>query len=211
MGEQYIAMSNEQSSLWHDERERLQFAELVNVFYAREIPALTENATAEQLPRALLSLPYYVERAARDIVQGSVPLQLDSQNGTWLSPQKAQPKWQMDVCNHYFSRYGTVGLVVPVMLSHKGLTRIVIDTIDQVRDNMIHCNQHGWFDCSGQSQKGVSTIMFKPAKALMVAACCGHQWQYSKAIGPRVLSLREMLLASMINWKNVRIIKKRPR
>ncbi|KAF7772100.1 hypothetical protein PCIT_a2100 [Pseudoalteromonas citrea] len=210
MDKDLLTTSNTQNSLWHDEHERLQFAELVNVFYAREIPALAKRADQEQISRALQSLPYYVERAARHIVQGCVPLELDSHNGSWLCSQKAQPKWQADVCEGYFKRYAVVGLVVPIIISSDGLTRLAIDTIDQVRDNTVHCNQHQWFNCSGRSHDNDFTMMLKPSKALLSAACCGHQWRFGKAISPRILSLREMLLASMINWKNVRTIKKRP-
>lgn len=200
---------NKQTSLWHDERERLLFAELVNVLYAREIPLLAERELEGESTRALLSLPYYVERAARHIVQGDVPLEFDSQNGSWICSQKSQPVWHIDVCENYFSRYATVGLVVPIIVSHEGLTRVVVDTIDQVRDNTVHCNQYQWFDYSGRNHDDESVVMLKPSKALMSAACCGHQWRYQKAVSPRILSLREMLLASMINWKNVRTIKKR--
>jgi hypothetical protein len=207
---QRLTTSDMQSSLWHNEHERLQFAELVNVFYAREIPELVKKADQAQITRALQSLPYYVERAARHIVQGCVPLKLDSHNGCWLCTQKAQPKWQADVCERYFSQHASVGLVVPIITTYDGLTRIVIDTIDQVRDNTVHCNQYQWFDFSGRCHDNDHCIMLKPSKALLSAACCGHQWRFSKAISPRILSLREMLLASMINWKNVRTIKKRP-
>jgi hypothetical protein len=198
-----------QNNLWQNEFERLQFAELVNVFYAREIPLLAKQYTGEQLQRKLLSLPYYVERAARHITQGNVPLQLDSQNGSWLAAQKRTlPDIDEQKNLAYFSEQVKVGQVVPVIINEAGCTQVVMDSVDQVRDNEVHCNQYGWFSNSGRSHE-TDSMLYKPTKALMVAACCGHRWQYKKVIDPRILSLREMLLASMINWNNVKATKQR--
>ncbi|CAH9053218.1 hypothetical protein PSECIP111951_00777 [Pseudoalteromonas holothuriae] len=199
-----------QSNLWHNEHERLQFAELVNVFYAREILLLAKQYNGEQLQKKLLSLPYYVERAARHISQGDVPLELDSQNACWLAPQKkAQPQFNEQNNKSFYSVHTPVGLVVPILVNNAGYTQVVMDSIDQVRDNAIHCNQYGWFASSGLSHQS-DTKLLKPTKLLMVCACCGHRWQYKKVVVPRVLSLREMLLASMINWTNVKVPKLRP-
>ncbi|WP_190364009.1 hypothetical protein [Pseudoalteromonas sp. S16_S37] len=208
MVKQHIA-DTKQSNLWHNEQERLQFAELVNVFYAREIPALAQQYSAEQLQRKLLSLPYYVERAARHITQGEVPLELDSQNGCWLAVQKKTlPLFDEQKNQSFYSATTSVGLVVPVLFTDAQYSQVVMDSIDQVRDNAVHCNQYGWFSSSGLSHQH-DFRLFKPTKQLMVAACCGHRWQYGKVVTPRVLSLREMLLASMINWTNVKAPKQR--
>ncbi|BBN82764.1 hypothetical protein PA25_27490 [Pseudoalteromonas sp. A25] len=208
MVKQHIT-DTKQSNLWHNEQERLLFAELVNVFYSREIPALAQQYSAEQLQRKLLSLPYYVERAARHITQGEVPLQLDSQNGCWLASQKRTlPPFDEHKNQDFFSSSNLIGLVVPVLIADVQYSQVVIDSIDQVRDNAVHCNQYGWFSYSGYSHDD-DFRLFKPTKQLMVAACCGHRWQYGKVVAPRVLSLREMLLASMINWTNVKVPKQR--
>ncbi|MCF6435265.1 hypothetical protein [Pseudoalteromonas sp. MMG022] len=208
MVKQNIADS-QQSNLWHNEHERLQFAELVNVFYAREIPLLAKQFSGEQLQRKLLSLPYYVERAARHITQGEVPLQLDSQNGCWLAPQKKTlPQFEQQKNQSFFAQKAKVGLVVPVLICDSGYMQVVMDSLDQVRDNAVHCNQYGWFDSSGVSHQHTFKL-YTPTKPLMTAACCGHRWQYEKVVAPRLLSLREMLLASMINWTNVKATKQR--
>lgn len=200
--------SEQQAQLWNNEKERLRFAELVNVFYAREIPALALIHNEQRLRKSLSSLPFYVERAARHIVQGDIPLELDTQNGGWLATQKKLPEQSISDITDFYKRFAKVGLVIPVMKNKSGIQSITLDCIDQVDKNSFHSNLSGWFYFSGNSQSDDALTAFKPTKQLMTAACCGHQWQFHKPIIPRRLSLREMLLASMINWKNVRSIKR---
>ncbi|WP_194867602.1 hypothetical protein [Pseudoalteromonas sp. PPB1] len=203
--------TKQQSTIWQDEATRLAYAELANVFYAREIPSLSAEPDIDRLQRRLNSLPYYVERAATHIVLGEVPLELDSHNGCWLAKQRKCPEWQAEEAQAYFTAQATIGLVVPVLVVDLGITSLYLDTLDQKRDGRWHCNQFGWFDCSGKAlsnneQTNLPTTRFllKPNKALMTAACCGHRWQYHKILPPRTLGLREMLLASSVNWANVR-------
>lgn len=200
-------LQQQQNTIWHDQASRLLFAELVNVFYARELPQLAQLSDQQQLQRRLKSLPYYVERAATHIVQGEVPLELDGFNGCWLAKQKAQPQPNLQANQDFFSQRAEVGLVVPILLSQYDNTSVRLDTIDQLRGSgEVHCNQYGWFYANGEpcagEDKGKVTLL-KPAKPLMVAACCGHTWHYAKAAPPRRLALREMLLASAINWRQV--------
>ena len=200
--------SVQQAQLWNDEKERLIFAELVNVFYAREIPALVSIHNEQKLRKSLASLPFYIERAARHIIQGDIPLALDTQNGGWLSPQKKLPIHDPKKNAEFYKQHAKAGLVIPVLKEHTGYQSLILDCIDQVDKNSFHCNLSGWFFFSGLSQSDKRLQVFKPTKQLMTAACCGHQWQFNKTIPPRRLSLREMLLASMINWKNVRSTKR---
>ncbi|WP_125721902.1 hypothetical protein [Pseudoalteromonas rubra] len=203
--------TKQQSTIWQDEATRLAYAELANVFYAREIPGLSAEPDPARLQRRLNSLPYYVERAATHIVLGEVPLELDSHNGCWLAKQGKCPQWQAEQTQAFYANQATVGLVVPVLIVDGGITSLYLDTLDQSRDGLWHCNQFGWFDNSGKAhsddeyaQLPATRYLLKPSKALMTAACCGHRWQYHKMLPPRTLGLREMLLASSINWPNVR-------
>ena len=91
-----------------------------------------------------------------------------------------------------------------LLVINDNLSRVAIDSIDQVSDNKLHCNEHGWFDYQGKPLDGQVGLLLKPSKATMTAACCGHQWRFSKRSTPRILSLREMLLASNINWRNLK-------
>ncbi|MCF2858968.1 hypothetical protein L1286_15900 [Pseudoalteromonas sp. SMS1] len=195
--------SRQQTTIWQDEASRLIFAELVNVFYTREISTLVNEPDPIRLKRVLQSLPYYVERAATHIVLGEVPLELDSHNGCWIATQKKKPLQESSVINTYYHNNAVVGLVVPIVQEVQHETGIYIDMIDQVKSQSVHCNEFGWFDFSGKSQESSKSKLLKPNKALMTAACCGHRWHYHKIATPRLLGLREMLLASSINWPNV--------
>ncbi|WP_440054086.1 hypothetical protein ACSLBF_14600 [Pseudoalteromonas sp. T1lg65] len=205
----------QQDTIWYDAKARLAFAELVNAFYARELPELAKLADHARLQRLLTSLPYYVERAATHIVRGDVPLELDSNNGCWLAKQRAEPNVDKAANQAFFSTHSDVGLVVPVMVSDQRGCGLQLDSIDQIRaDQGVHCNQFGWFNFSGDSitvnaQTDADGLqLLKPSKVFMVAACCGHRWQFGKAMPPRRLTLREMLLASGINWRQVQKRKK---
>ncbi|TQF69611.1 hypothetical protein [Pseudoalteromonas luteoviolacea] len=195
--------SRQQTTIWQDEASRLIFAELVNVFYTREINNLVSEPDPERLKRVLKSLPFYVERAATHIVLGEVPLELDSHNGCWVAAQRRKPLQDPAVIHKYYHTSATVGLVVPILLEEQHESGIYIDMIDQVKSQKVHCNEFGWFDFSGLSQDSECSMLLKPNKALMTAACCGHRWHYHKITTPRLLGLREMLLASSINWPNV--------
>ena len=78
-----------------------------------------------------------------------------------------------------------------------------IDEIDRAGER-IHCNEHGWFAMAGWPQEpdNQHKLLLKPGKLLMTAVCCGHQWRNGERKTPRLLSLREMLLASRLNWQN---------
>lgn len=194
---------DQQVDIWQSDAQRVLYAQLCNAFYAREITRLVSEPSEQRLRAILKSLPYYIERAATRVVNGQVPFVLDPQNGSWLDKQKAKPPSQDDLADFY-SRYKKLGLIVPLLLDNANQTRVAIDSIDQVSDNKLHCNEHGWFDCQGRSLEGQTALLLKPTKATMSAACCGHQWRFNKRCAPRVLSLREMLLTSNINWRNLK-------
>ena len=84
--------------------------------------------------------------------------------------------------------------------------QIVLDSVDEVdmAGLRLHCNEHGWFSFSGTplEQQNSDKFLLKPVKSIMAAACCGHQWLNGDKKPPRLLSLRELLLASRLNWQN---------
>ena len=193
----------QQVDIWQSDTQRVLYAQLCNAFYAREIGQLVVEVNEQRLRKRLKSLPYYIERAATAVVNGQVPFQLDPHNGCWLDKQKAQPPNAKNN-DDFYQTHKNVGLIVPLLLNSANQTRVAIDSIDQVSDNKLHCNEHGWFDCHGKPLDGQVGLLLKPSKATMTAACCGHQWRFSKRSTPRILSLREMLLASNINWRNLK-------
>jgi hypothetical protein len=206
-----LVNSDLQTTIWQNEAERLAFAELANVFYAREIDTLCRLSDLTRMQRLLKSLPIYVERAARHIVQGEIPLTLDTQNACWLSPIRKAPVPDSDKASAFYQTSAKLGLVVPILHKDPVYCQLYIDSIDQVSENRVHCNQYGWFTISGEHESDNAFFLLKPSLAVMTAACCGHQWRLSKPIMPRLLSLREMLLASSINWKDVKRTKHLPR
>lgn len=195
--------SDQQAEIWQNDAKRADYAQLCNAFYAREITRVASLIDDQRLRRALGSLPYYIERAASHIINGDIPLTLDSQNGCWLDKQKASPPQFDAQVNHDFYRsHAKVGLIVPILINSPEQTRVRIDSIDQVSDNKLHCNELGWFTFEGVALLEQPTLLLKPAKGVMSSACCGHQWRFNKRSAPHILSLREMLLAANINWRN---------
>ncbi|WP_199883040.1 hypothetical protein [Pseudoalteromonas sp. T1lg75] len=203
---------SQQADLFALDQQRVLYAELCNAFYARELHRISQQLTHQgdgtRLARLLDSLPYYVERAAFHIVHGHCPLTLDGQNGSWIAKQASRPPQSDKSANlAFFSAYAEVGILVPLLVTQGRLQFVVLDTLDQVSSNRLHCNQAGWFDLDGQyrdtrlsSAQDVQLLV--PNKKHFTPACCGHRWQQHKVTSPRTLSLREMLLTTRINWKN---------
>ncbi|ATC95723.1 hypothetical protein [Pseudoalteromonas tunicata] len=194
---------NQQSELWQDVEKHRLHAELCNAFYAREILRLSKEQNNTKVCRILASLPFYIERAAVHILAGNSPLQLDSQNGSWIAKQAAHPpEFLGEKVADYYRKNAKVGLIVPIVVCKEGMTFIKLDSIDEIQNESLHCNQHGWFSLNGSSQDCDEQLLIKPTKASITAACCGHVWLQQKRTSPRRLALREMLLAANLNWLN---------
>lgn len=194
-----------QSSLWQDQQRTSEYAELCNALYEREVGQLAKNDALSDvtLRGRLKSLPYYVQKAAHQMVSTDTPLDLDSQNATWsckqskaipLTGQEPETVWQ------WFEASGVeVGLIIPVFTGEQ----ILIDSIDRVDENgkRFRSNLHGWFtqDCFEKD----SHQLLKPTKKVMMAACAGHRWRDNKVIIPKTPTLRELLLSCAINWRNL--------
>lgn len=105
------------------------------------------------------------------------------------------------------AQYATYGLVVCVAVSELNQQTIELDSVDRIdADNgRLHVNKFGWFDYDGTSHNSISSPysvrrLCRPNKALVTAACCGHQWNHKGKIPPRPLTLREILLATALDW-----------
>ncbi|WP_228710677.1 hypothetical protein [Saccharobesus litoralis] len=163
------------------------------------------------LQKRLSSLSFYVKRAAESIISLSSPISLDSQNGAWSASQKRKiPTEKVDPEANFkwFSRYSDIGLIVPIQITQQGLTHIKLDCIDEIDtvNQCFHVNELGWFNFYGQTLQDdliKHKTAFKSAKDIMIAACCGHQWIGSDRTYHRTLSLRELLLTSVINWQQL--------
>lgn len=200
-----------QASLWQEQLNSSDYAELCNGLYEREVRLLAQgefnNITV--LQGRLLSLSHYISRAAHLMVQAQTPMQLDVQNASWSSKQASKAplagQQAAAIADWYLSKDIALGLVVPTYRDQ----RVLLDCVDRLdRDNQrIRTNVAGWFSLSDiSSQDSICSKsgfqLLKPNKKIMQAACSGHCWQDNKKTTPSMLSLRELLLSCNINWKN---------
>ena len=205
-----MAVSDQQTNLWQQRPNQQVLSELCNALYERELNRLSQDdaLSLELMKKRLASLPYYIKRAAEHISELFIPLELDSQNGSWFASQAVKPfstKTVAEKTQQFYRQHAKMALIVPVSVFHYGIEQVVLDTLDEIdwQGNAVHCNQHGWFSFDGQElepNKVYHKTLLKPGKPVMSAACCGHQWLNQRKSSPRLLSLREMLLASRINW-----------
>lgn len=206
-----MMISESQPYFWQVTADNQAYTELCNALYEREILRLSQLSGSElsTLPKRLASLPFYIRRAASNIIRLDSSLVLDSQNASWFSRQQRQcpaNKQQAEAIARFYQASAKPGLIVPIYLEEQTLEQLRLDSVDEVdfADQKLHCNMYGWFSFSGMplSNSNSDRFLLKPDKAIMVAACCGHQWLNSKKTEPRLLTLRELLLSSRLNWRN---------
>ncbi len=201
-----------QNNLWQ-QRGNLQVkAELCNVLYERELQRLSTETTisVDELKKAIKSLPFYINRAAESICNTYSPLDLDSSNASWLSrqsPHTLSSKHNDSATRLFYEKNAKMVLIVPIATQVFGIEQVVLDSIDEIDalNGRLHCNQNGWFYMSGEyldNKTSTTKVLLKPSKVTMSAACCGHQWKNNHKFSGRALSLRELLLATRINWQN---------
>ncbi|RUO31958.1 hypothetical protein CWE12_02895 [Aliidiomarina sedimenti] len=199
-----------------------QFAELCNALYERELHDLSWNGpdNAGFLKRRLASLPSYVKRASHALLRleqtrlqqhqngGYQGLLLDVQNASWQGKQAAHAparKHQGEKLQHWLQKNAALGLVMPVQVEHQQLQSVYLDSIDQLdleasEAGRVHLNRYGWFYLDGRPLDEAGALLLKPTRQSMTAACCGHQWSVAGRKLPRTLSLREVLLATTLQW-----------
>ncbi|MCU4676905.1 hypothetical protein N7931_14825 [Catenovulum sp. 2E275] len=199
----------QQQDFAHQNERLLDYAQLCNVFYERELKLLAEcQLSPEYVAKRLSSLPFYIKRAAEAILSLENPLTLDAQNGTWSAKQKRKSpadKITPEQNQSWLEKNAQLGLVVVVIIYEKGQTHFRLDCIDVIEGNKIRLNEHGWFNFSGNYLESslVEKRLIKSTKDIMTAACCGHQWIGNDMTFPRTLTLRELLLTTVINWTNL--------
>ncbi|MCW8863943.1 MAG: hypothetical protein OQK09_08690 [Colwellia sp.] len=210
-----------QSSLWQDNKQNNDFAEICNALYERELRLLAniEVTSVQSVQGRLKSLPYYINRTASMMIRvnelGNSPLTLDVQNASWSAKQASHlplagednhviHAWYTELLNK--ADKSLLGLVVPVLAED----HIIIDCIDGVdaEKNRLRTNVSGWLSLTSAEEKATDAKparrLLKPNKKVMLAACAGHRWQscQSKKLRPIIPSLRELLLSCSINWQN---------
>ncbi|WP_102798305.1 hypothetical protein [Bowmanella denitrificans] len=202
-------MQSNQTDIFRDDKAQLQYAELCNALYERELLALSQNASLSLLQRRLKGLSHHIKRVAAGMLQHAGPLQLDIHNASWQARQSAhcpQGKDKIDTL-HWFKQHACFGLPVPVWQHHLGIEHLELDSIDrlELQNDRLHLNKHGWFHLDGLPQPhSVDKALLVPGKTTLSAACCGHSWKHAHKSLPRTLSLRELRLANQINWKSLK-------
>jgi len=202
----------EQTSLWQNEQKQNQqqsidFAELCNALYERELRNLAEMSVTsiQGIQGRLKSLPHYIKRTAHLMMQTPSPLTLDVQNASWSAKQGSHIPLNnqeiVDVNEWYLSIELSHGFVVPIDCG----SHVELDSIDKIDMNNLkfRTNAHGWFNLNQDSPISKVTVrLLKPNKKVMTAACTGHSWLNNQKVNPIIPSLRELLLSCDINWKN---------
>ncbi|HET8817534.1 MAG TPA: hypothetical protein VFM61_08820 [Pseudidiomarina sp.] len=189
------------------------FAELCTALYERELLVLSQLnvASTVSLQRRLKSVPYYVQQAARGMLEQSFPLELDQQNASWQAPQKARLNFteaQRKKLQTWLIKQARLGVVTVVYDFNQTQQRVVLDSIDRIdaAKRRVHLNQYGWFDYDGKSLEiddagYLNWQLARPDAQSLTPALCGHQWNHKGKTEPRTLSLREVLLATTLKWE----------
>ena len=204
-----MSISQQQPQLWQNDPNNLVFADLCNALYERELKKLAKepNIQLNNLQKRIASLPFYIKRASERIIDFGSPLDLDSQNASWVYRQPKEcpgPKQKDAEISKFYQAQQKFALIVPIYIENSGVEKLLLDSIDGLKDGNIHTNEHGWFNINGDAmdQSDHHKRLLKPTKVTMTCACSGHRWANQKRTSARALSLREMLLATNINWNH---------
>lgn len=194
------------------------FAELCTALYERELSLLAHQPQVSTglLQRRLQSLPYHVKNAARGMLESEAPYTLDIQNASWQAPQKRQlaiSSTQPAKLQKWLGRQARLGDTVAIFDLRGPIHLARLDSIDRIdrEQQRVHCNMHGWFDFSGRciepvgehstgSSQNDKLWLLKPDSSNLAPAFCGHQWNHKGKVDPRTLSLREVLLATTVDF-----------
>ena len=133
-----MSLTQQQPHLWQDTNSNLVFADLCNALYERELKKLADDSSIPHrfLLKRIGALPYYIKRASERIVSHYSPLNLDSQNASWMYRQPGLcpgPKQSDEDIEKFYTKHAKVGLVIPLYFHHVGVEQLLLDTIDGVK------------------------------------------------------------------------------
>jgi hypothetical protein len=208
----------QQIDIFSDDQLQLHFAELCNALYERELANLSQQKISHinLLQRKIAGLRHHVKRAAYSLLQHRSPLTVDMHNASWQAKQAA--KCMAHTCipqktQLWFSSNIQIGCSIAIHVQQLGSEHIELDSIDKIelRHHRLHTNKFGWFNYDGKFAEDAhkpadvhNLKLLKPSKAILTAACCGHKWDHKGKGQQRALSLRELHLSLLINWKTFR-------
>ncbi|WP_158971791.1 hypothetical protein [Paraglaciecola sp. L3A3] len=207
--------SSQQVDIFSDDQRQLHFAELCNALYERELASLSQQKfnNISLLQRKLGGLKHHIKRAADNLLQKESPLQIDIHNASWQGKQAAKcmaDKADADKTEQWFIDNIQIGRCIAIHVDTLGAEHIELDSVDRIDlgQGKLHANKFGWFAVDGKfleetiRQPDILALkLLKPNKAILTAACCGHNWNHKGKSQPRALSLRELLLSLSIDWK----------
>lgn len=205
--------SQQQVDIFSSDQGQLEYAELCNALYERELLSLSQRnlANSSLLKRRLAGLSHHVKRAAEQLLTNPSPIKVDVHNGSWQSKQAGKcvaDKISPEKNRSWFHQNAKMGIPVPVYAMELGVEKLQLDSIDKIehKSQELHLNKHGWFSFDGESLETkqshyAAKRLLLPNKATMSAACSGHTWNHKGKAQTRTLSLRELLLSTTINWK----------
>ena len=212
-----INQQTPQSDIFTELSEQRLFADVCNALYERELMflAMQNSGQASLLKRRLGGLTHHVKKAAEYLVANPTPLGVDAHNGSWQFKQALKcpaKNHSPQATQTWFEQKTTVGLPVSVRIKYHDHEHLELDCVDKIdtKNQTLHLNRFGWFSFDGtfiddetmHSEANISElVLIKPCKKTMTAACSGHCWNHKGKLLPRALSLRELLLSTLINWK----------
>lgn len=198
----------EQDDIFAHNQDSITFAELCNALYQRECIALGEYGPSQSalLKRKIKFLPQHVQECARGLLNSQAPLNVDYHNASYQHKQSSKcPSIKITAEQNQQSLSGLpdIGKVMCVEVKTLEGVHLELDSVDRIdSDNaLIHVNKHGWFYTNGESQLADNNVrLVKSTKAILQAACAGHQWRVNTKGTPRALTLRELKLSFHIQW-----------
>jgi hypothetical protein len=216
-----------QDDIFNNQQTQVQFAELCNALYERELSSLSQSSTQDirLMKRRLAGLTHHIKRVAEQLLQNQQSsMTVDIHNASWQAKQSATcvaSRIKPEQTQDWALQNAQYGMPVPVHVQFLGTDYIELDSIDRIdqQDNKLHLNKNRWFTYDGSADKQdtnqtAPTLtqplkrLLKPTPSSLIAACCGHSWNHRGRTQPRVLPLRELMLSTAINWKAPHKLKK---
>lgn len=217
-----------QDDIFNNQQTQVQFAELCNALYERELSSLSQSSSQDNrlLKRRLAGLTHHIKRVAEQLLQNQSSMAVDIHNASWQAKQSATcvaTRIKPEQTQDWSLQHAQYGMPVPVHVQFLGTDYIELDSIDRIehQSHKLHLNKNRWFNYDGSPYAEESdqiqhmpTLtqplkrLLKPTPASLIAACCGHSWNHRGRTQPRVLPLRELLLSTAINWKAPHKLKK---
>ncbi|WP_111914056.1 hypothetical protein [Lysobacter sp. N42] len=207
-------MQTMQTDIFSQTQHSEVFAELCCALYEREVTTLGYSSfDPARIKSRLKSLPFYIQKAAWGLIYSSSELKLDIQNASWQAKQSNKPpkKTTSSALATWIDKHVAPGLPLPVWVSQNDVVTVKLDSVDRIdyEQKRFHLNRWGWFHFNGEQlqEEDATCTVLKPTKTIMGAAAAGHCWNHQGKLPPVALSLRELLLSTLLDWPNFQSVR----